>query len=99
MILRIYYGVTVRHHQTQRFQLRHLLLRQQEIRLGMVLVIGVDPVNNKASARNTDFGHGLMRERLEKKGNLVGAKSMVSSLRSMFSEYVFRIKVYIEKSR
>ena len=32
LILRIYCGVTVRHHQTQRFQLRHLLLRQQEIR-------------------------------------------------------------------
>ena len=32
LILRIYCGVTVRHHQNQRFQLRHLLLRQQEIR-------------------------------------------------------------------
>ena len=32
LILRICCGVTVRHHQTQRFQLRHLLLRQQEIR-------------------------------------------------------------------
>ena len=32
LILRIYCGVTVRHHQTRRFQLRHLLLRQQEIR-------------------------------------------------------------------
>ena len=27
LILRIYCGVTVRHHQTRRFQLRHLLLR------------------------------------------------------------------------
>ena len=32
LILRIYCGVTVRHHQTRRFQLRHLLLCQQEIR-------------------------------------------------------------------
>ena len=32
LILRIYCGVTVSHHQTRRFQLRHLLLRQQEIR-------------------------------------------------------------------
>ena len=32
LILRICCGVTVRHHQTRRFQLRHLLLRQQEIR-------------------------------------------------------------------
>ena len=32
LILWIYCGVTVRHHQTRRFQLRHLLLRQQEIR-------------------------------------------------------------------
>ena len=32
LILRIYCGVTVHHHQTRRFQLRHLLLRQQEIR-------------------------------------------------------------------
>ena len=32
LIMRIYFGVTVRHHQTRRFQLRHLLLRQQEIR-------------------------------------------------------------------
>ena len=32
LILRIYCGVMVRHHQNQRFQLRHLLLRQQEIR-------------------------------------------------------------------
>ena len=32
LILRIYCGVTVRHHQTRRFQLHHLLLRQQEIR-------------------------------------------------------------------
>ena len=31
LILRIYCGVTLRHHQTRRFQLRHLLLRQQEI--------------------------------------------------------------------
>ena len=31
LILMIYCGVTVRHHQTRRFQLRHLLLRQQEI--------------------------------------------------------------------
>ena len=29
--VKIYCGVTVRHHQTRRFQLRHLLLRQQEI--------------------------------------------------------------------
>ena len=27
-----YCGVTVHHHQTRRFQLRHLILRQQEIR-------------------------------------------------------------------
>ena len=32
LILRIYCGVTIHHHQTRRFQLRHLLLRQQEIR-------------------------------------------------------------------
>ena len=32
LILRICCGVTVRRHQTRRFQLRHLLLRQQEIR-------------------------------------------------------------------
>ena len=32
LILRIYCGVTVRHHQTRWFQLRHLLLRQEEIR-------------------------------------------------------------------
>ena len=32
LILRICCGGTVRHHQTRRFQLRHLLLRQQEIR-------------------------------------------------------------------
>ena len=32
LILRIYCGITVRHHQTRWFQLRHLLLRQQEIR-------------------------------------------------------------------
>ena len=32
LILRICHGVTVRHHQTQRFHLCHLLLRQQEIR-------------------------------------------------------------------
>jgi len=69
-----------------------------------VLVIGVDPVNNKASARNTDFGHGLMRERLEKKGKLGGGK--INGIQSekkrddfYRSEYVFRIKVYIEKSR
>ena len=28
LILRIYCGVAVRHHQTRRFQLRHLLLRK-----------------------------------------------------------------------
>ena len=32
LIMRIYCGVMVRHHQTRRFQLRHLLLHQQEIR-------------------------------------------------------------------
>ena len=32
LILRIYCSFTVRHHQTRRFQLRHLLLQQQEIR-------------------------------------------------------------------
>ena len=31
LILRIYCGITVRHHQTRRFQLRQLLLCQQEI--------------------------------------------------------------------
>ena len=31
LILRICCGGTVRHHQTRRFQLRHLLLHQQEI--------------------------------------------------------------------
>ena len=31
LILRICCGITVHHHQTRRFQLRHLLLRQQEI--------------------------------------------------------------------
>ena len=37
LILRICCGITVRHHQTQRFQLRHLLLRQQEIRQSILL--------------------------------------------------------------
>ena len=32
LILRICCGVTIRHHQTRRFQLHHLLLLQQEIR-------------------------------------------------------------------
>ena len=37
LILRICCGVTVPHHQTRRFQLRHLLLRQQEIRQNTLL--------------------------------------------------------------
>src|SRR6185503_13264543 len=37
LILRICCGLTVRHHKTQRFQLRHLLLCQQEIRQNILL--------------------------------------------------------------
>ena len=36
LILRIYCSITIRHHQTRRFQLCHLLLRQQEIRLSIL---------------------------------------------------------------
>ena len=71
----------------------------------LVLVIGVDPVNDKASVRNTNFGYGLMREKDQKKnGKLDGVK--INGIQSEKKrddfyrlEYVFRIKVYIEKSR